>query len=221
MTTFGPARIERPGLWGFGRVVGYPVTADISSPFGPRQPIWTPAGWTSDFHNGVDLPAPGGTPIICPVEEMEVTAEGPAWNGYGNAVFGRTPDGFSLLFAHMQAGAHVGVGQVLKRGQVVGQVGTTGASTGDHLHFGVCRTPVATLDVSAYINKSFWLDPVALFWPTVDDQPIAEEPKPTGFDYSLFISNSLRALALNPPADMGAALLELARRVEYLRSLGV
>lgn len=217
----GPTRVTQPGLWGFGRIDGFPVSADVSSPFGPRVPIATPVGMTSDFHSGLDLPAPGGTPIICPVDELVITAEGPAINGYGNCAFGSTPDGFQLLFAHMRDGAHVGVGAHLKRGDLVGLVGTTGASTGDHLHFGVMPPGAFKItDINTWIDKAFWVDPLSQFVETLPAaEVVVEPPAPTSDMVADFITNSLRALANNPPADWNAALLELARRAEYLRSL--
>lgn len=217
----GPTKITVPGLWNYGRIDGLPISADVSSPFGPRTPISTPVGMTSDFHGGIDLPAPGGTPIICPVDELVVTAEGPAINGYGNCVFGSTSDGFQLLFAHMRSGAHAGLGQTLKRGDVVGLVGTTGASTGDHLHFGVIPPGAPKVeDVNLWIHPTLWADPMHLFVETLPAaEVLPEPPADNAAFFADFLQNSLRALANNPPPDMNAALVELAKRIEYLKGL--
>ena len=213
----GPTRLTYPGLWGLGHVEGNPVTGDIISGLGPRPPIVTPAGVTSSYHGGVDIVAPGGTPIVFPCDEGTVTAEGAAWNGYGNVVIVTTPDGYTLIFAHMREGAHVGLGMVLKRGDIVGLLGTTGASTGDHLHFAVAETPMLIIrDINTFIDIPFWRNPLD-FITYVVAAPV--HTPATGFDFEGFITNSLRALANYPPNDTNAALLELANRVEYLYTI--
>ena len=217
----GPARVDYPGMWGYGSYRGYPVNAEITSPFGPREPILTPAGWTGGFHTGVDLMCAGGTPIIYPGGRGVVMAEGAAITGYGNAVFIQDEEGYQFLFAHLQPGAHVGLGQTISRGQVVGQVGTTGASTGDHLHFGVINDGVPTVqNVNIWIDPAVWVNPLHF----VQDVYVeSEAPRPKGdWDHPsiiAFVENSLMALANNPPTDMTAALTELHARIAYLRTL--
>ena len=177
----GPAKVRQPGLWGFGEVDGAPVSASISSPFGPRAPIPTPSGYTNPFHPAIDLPTAGGTPIIHAGDDGVVSAAGPAWNGYGNAVFVRGDSSTChFIYAHMQEGLHVGVGQVVKRGQVIGQVGTTGASTGDHLHFGVTMAGLPTIrDINQYVDPQLWLDPMRYFTEN-PDVPMPLQPPLTG-----------------------------------------
>lgn len=220
----GPADIIQPGMWGLGWYEGYPVSGDITSLMGPRAPIAVPGGFTSSYHGGVDISAPGGRPVIFPADLGEVVAEGPAWNGYGNVVIIKSGD-YHLFFAHLQPGLHVGVGQVLQRGQVVGQVGTTGASTGNHLHFAVAELlPGITIrDINYYVDTPFWRDPLSFVVHTLPGAEVFVEPAPAAdltpqwiLDFQL---NSIKALAANPPADMGAALAELGKRIEYLKSL--
>lgn len=217
----GPTKVTQPGLWGLGRLDGLPISADVSSPFGPRTPIMTPAGPTSPFHAGLDLPAPSGTPIYCPVDELLITAEGAAQNGYGNVVFGSTPDGYQLVFAHMRSGAHAGLGNLLKRGDLIGLVGTTGASTGDHLHFGVMAPgSIKITDVNTWVAADLWVDPMTLFVETLPAaEMLPEEPLPTAGTLMDFIINSMLALRNYPPPDMTAALVELQRRIDYLKDL--
>lgn len=220
----GPTRTEYPGIWGYGRVIGSPATADISSPFGPRIPIYTPVGWTSDHHGGIDLPAAGGTPILHAGDDGVVTAAGPALTGFGNCAFVRCDSGYTLLYAHMQPGLHVGVGQRVTRGGVIGQVGTTGASTGDHLHFGAMRLDAPRItNVNTWFAKELWINPVDYFADVVTSGTVAvevEEISPESERMVLeFVENSLKALAANPPEDFAAALVELQNRVTYLRSI--
>lgn len=116
-------------------------TARLSSSFGPRiHPIFGSAR----LHAGMDLAAPTGTPIGAAGLGTVVTAG--VLGGYGNAVVLDHGGGLSTLYAHQSALA-VTVGQVVEPGQVVGLVGSTGNSTGPHLHFEVrvFGTPVDPL----------------------------------------------------------------------------
>ena len=89
-------------------------------------------------HTGIDIPAPAGTNIYAAKSGVVITAEmgtGGYWS-YGNYVVVSHSDGTSTLYAHM---SRIGCkkGQTVKQGDVVGYVGTTGRSTGNHLRFEV------------------------------------------------------------------------------------
>lgn len=88
-------------------------------------------------HNGIDFSAPPGTPIYAAAAGSATTVKSDGgWNsGYGNYVVVSHPNGTSSLYAHMSSVAISG-GSVSK-GQLIGYVGRTGASTGNHLHFEV------------------------------------------------------------------------------------
>ncbi len=89
-------------------------------------------GW-----NAVDIAAPFGTPIRASAPGTVLVARANGWNGgYGVYVVIRHPNGTQTLYAHMSRIA-VFVGQTVVRGQVIGYVGSTGRSTGPHLHFEV------------------------------------------------------------------------------------
>ena len=107
----------------------------LSSLFGPRlHPVTHKPG----NHSGIDIPAPAGTKIYAAKSGVVIHAAkgtGSSWS-YGNYVIVSHSDGTSTLYAHMEK-RNVSKGQVVKQGDVVGYVGTTGRSTGNHLHFEV------------------------------------------------------------------------------------
>lgn len=89
-------------------------------------------------HTGIDIPAPQGTPILAAKSGQVVTSKkgsGSDWS-YGNYVVIDHGNGNSTLYAHMNSRA-VSAGDMVQQGQVIGYVGTTGSSTGNHLHYEV------------------------------------------------------------------------------------
>jgi murein DD-endopeptidase MepM/ murein hydrolase activator NlpD len=108
-----------------------PVPGAIVSGFGPRV---HPILGTTRIHTGIDMAASYGEPIKAADTGNVVMA---GWNGgYGNCVIIDHGAGFATLYAH-QSELAVSVGQNVTRGQVIGYVGSTGFSTGPHLHFEV------------------------------------------------------------------------------------
>jgi murein DD-endopeptidase MepM/ murein hydrolase activator NlpD len=84
--------------------------------------------------NAVDIAAPSGTPIYAIKDGTVLIADGTGWNGgYGKYVVVNFTDGGQALFGHMVRVGSV-AGQSVKQGDVIGYVGTTGSSTGNHLH---------------------------------------------------------------------------------------
>lgn len=124
--------------------------AHISSGQGHRE---SPGGVGSTEHPGIDIAVPQGTPIQA-VKEGKVVHAGPA-GGYGNLVVVAHPDGTFTKYAHCSE-IHVQVGQAVEAGAVVAKVGSTGNSTGPHLHFEVRRgSPEGELlDAAAYLEGS-------------------------------------------------------------------
>ncbi len=104
----------------------------IASGFGYRiDPVYK----TVKFHAGLDFAAPQGTPIYA-TADGRVTTSGNAGNGYGNHVILSHGFGYETLYGHMVR-VKSQVGQTVKRGEVIGWVGSTGKSTGPHLHYEV------------------------------------------------------------------------------------
>jgi murein DD-endopeptidase MepM/ murein hydrolase activator NlpD len=110
----------------------WPVEGLLTSPFGERDHVM--GGGGTQFHAGIDLSVPTGTPVQAAQEGVVVFA---GYNGaYGKAVKVDHPNGFSTLYAH-NSRILVHVGQTVKAGQVICLSGSTGRSTGPHLHFEV------------------------------------------------------------------------------------
>ncbi|MBE9197858.1 MULTISPECIES: peptidoglycan DD-metalloendopeptidase family protein [unclassified Nodularia (in: cyanobacteria)] len=107
------------------------IPARISSVFGWRT---HPITGDSRFHAGTDLAAPTGTPVVAAAEGTVQTAN---WmGGYGLTVVVNHPSAQQTLYAHMSE-LFVQPGQRVEQGTVIGRVGSTGNSTGPHLHFEV------------------------------------------------------------------------------------
>lgn len=127
------------GKWGGSFMK--PVPGPITSPFGYRV---HPLFHSRKLHTGVDIGAPEGTPIH-PGAKGKVTYAD--WmSGYGNCVMVDHGGGISTLYGHMSA-IKCAVGDIVSTDSVIGKVGSTGYSTGNHLHFEkrVNGTPVDPL----------------------------------------------------------------------------
>ncbi|RHB48130.1 murein hydrolase activator EnvC [Exiguobacterium sp. AM39-5BH] len=113
-----------------------PVSGYVSSPFGPRQ---NPLTGVSESHRGIDLVNATGTPIVAAAPGVVIKAA--SATGYGNVVFVSHIVGgevWTTVYAHLNA-ITVTSGQTVGAGQTVGTLGSTGWSTGPHLHFELHR----------------------------------------------------------------------------------
>ena len=115
-------------------LAGRPVLQGyMSSPFGRRT---DPLTGRLSVHKGVDFAAKAGSDVVA-VAAGVVTASGRR-SGYGNTVEISHADGYVTLYAHNQSNL-VQVGDLVQRGQVIAKVGSTGSSTGYHVHFEVSQ----------------------------------------------------------------------------------
>lgn len=123
-----------------------PLFGRMTSTFGTRR--WRRSGH-SENHQGVDIAVPRGTPVYAPAEGVVTHA---SWQGdYGNMVELDHGTGYTTRFGHLSQ-MDVEVGDRVMKGQIIGEVGSTGRSTGPHLHYEVRfnGTPVDPID---YLDK--------------------------------------------------------------------
>ena len=114
-----------------------PGAGRISSGFGSRP---NPINGRNEVHRGIDIPAPTGTNIIAAAGGTVISS---GWmGGFGNTVIIDHGGGYSTLYAHASVNL-VTAGQNVSRGQSIARVGSTGFSTGPHLHFEVRRNGTA------------------------------------------------------------------------------
>lgn len=112
---------------------GMPVNGSITSPFGLRE---HPKTMVEEFHSGIDITASAGSPV-------KATADGivsfSGWNGgSGNLVVLEHGFGYSTFYAHNKMNL-VKVGQKVRRGDVIGYIGSTGSATGPHVHYEIWK----------------------------------------------------------------------------------
>lgn len=111
--------------------LAWPLQGTITSPFGERK---NPLGPGEDFHPGIDIAADSGTPIAAAAPGRVISAGPDA--GYGNLVVVDDGNGVTTRYAHCSQ-ILVRPGQLVNTGDTLATVGSTGASTGPHLHFEV------------------------------------------------------------------------------------
>ena len=129
----------------FGGKFIWPVPgyARISSPYGPRT-LWG----RYDFHLGIDIPAPSGTNIYASAAGEVLIAT--YHYSYGYYCLIDHGDGFATLYAH-NSQLLVSAGQIVEQGQHIAEMGTTGSSSGNHLHFEV-RVNGSTVNPQNYVS---------------------------------------------------------------------
>lgn len=189
----GPTKVF-PG----GQIAGAPFDGLVTSPFDPgRLPIMTPNGLTGWGHFAVDLmPWDGdGTAIIAPCD-FEVTFSGNPVDGGldlagGQGMFGRINSDWGIGFWHME-GLQLDVGHQVRRGDVIGQVGNSGLSTGAHLHFMLLNTRMnagqSWYPPTTFVNpmEYFHVDPASVP-PFALDAQLITGPLPTMGSASLMV----------------------------------
>lgn len=106
----------------------WPIQGKINSPFGPRG---------KNFHKGIDIASPSYQEVKAAMDGEVILARN-SLSGYGNVVVLRHDAGFSSIYGHLNV-IIAKEGEAVRQGQAIGGVGSTGKSTGPHLHFELRR----------------------------------------------------------------------------------
>ncbi len=154
------------GRQAFANPFDFPWLGSVSSPYGWRV---HPVSGEKDLHRGVDIAAAQGTPVAA-IQDGRVVSAGNA-GSYGLCVVIEDGKGYQSRYAHCSSLA-VSTGQEVKRGDVIGAVGSTGDSTGPHLHLEVMLN-------GEYLNPYYFVDtggydsalPGTLGGPAIPDNP--------------------------------------------------
>src|SRR5438093_1420683 len=117
--------------WRCALPLRWPVRGPVKSEYGLRHSPWNGA-W--ERHPGIDIGSPPGTPVTSPAPGRVVAAS--SQGGYGKHVTLAHGNGVKSRYAHLKQ-LDVKLGQRIEKGQVIGLVGSTGRSTGPHLHYEV------------------------------------------------------------------------------------
>lgn len=125
-----------------------PVDAAVSTAYHASGGMWS-----LGFHTGVDFSAPAGTPVKAAAAGTVVVAQ--SGGSYGTHVVIKHSDGVYTLYAHFSSKS-VSVGQTVTAGQQIGNVGSTGNSTGPHLHFEL-RNSATAFGASVFSDPVAWL----------------------------------------------------------------
>ncbi len=137
----------------YGKFFDWPLRGVITSGYGRRSNPFV--GARRQYHRGIDIGAKMGTPIRAARDGVVIMSR--RMGGYGNCIFVRHSNGYVSVYAHNMVNK-VRVGQVVKRGAIIGKVGRTGSATGPHLHFEVRRwkkpiNPLSALNMKELIPK--------------------------------------------------------------------
>lgn len=128
-----------------GDVMAY---SEISSKFGWRE---NPILKRKEFHTGIDLRAPIGTPVLAPADGVVKFIVYNQNAGYGNVISMSHNYGFETNYAHLQNKPIVKEGQFVKKGDLIAYSGSSGMSTGPHLHYEV-KFISRTLDPETFLR---------------------------------------------------------------------
>jgi len=119
---------QRPPSLGKEPDLIWPIQGKVNSPFGPRG---------KNFHKGIDIASPSYQEVKAAMDGEVILARN-SRSGYGNVVVLRHDSGFSSIYGHMNV-IIAKEGEAVRQGQAIGGVGSTGKSTGPHLHFELRR----------------------------------------------------------------------------------
>jgi len=157
----------------------------ITSSFSYRR--WHPILHIYRPHHGIDCGAKMGTPLLA-INAGKVSFSGYS-KSYGNVVKIRYAGGYESLYAHQSKRA-VKVGQIVQKGQIIGYIGSTGQSTGPHLHFGLMK-------------NGRWIDPMKV----LGKKSIKTSPHATSKQYKEVSTTKYRKVKIKNVKKKKAALL--------------
>lgn len=144
--TFKHIRSNSPEAWFTDTLNG-----KVTSGYGKRN-----SSLGNEYHRGIDIASRKGTSIVSPIDGT-IVSTGNDVAGYGNYAVVRDNSGNNHLFAHMSKAVSYGIGDEINRNDIIGEIGSTGKSTGDHLHYEIRKNgnKYSTIDPSKYeYNKS-------------------------------------------------------------------
>ncbi len=168
--------------------------AEVDSPFGLRQLPWEGSG---RLHAGIDLLAPSGAHVLAAADGVVIRTGQDA--GYGRFIDVRHAEGLTTRYAHMaRFEPAMAAGVAVKAGTPIGFVGSTGSSTGAHLHFEIRDRDERPMNPEMFLGRSF---------AQAGDLPLREALKPShGGVRMAYVSNipaskqALMDARFNPPA---------------------
>lgn len=131
-----------------GSTGGSPVAGGITAGYGDKGSMWS---GTNNSHKGTDYAVPEGTPVISWKDGVVSTESLDA--GYGTAVMLEHADGMQSIYGHLSS-KEVKAGDLVKAGQRIGKSGSTGNSTGPHLHFELRKGKNNPVDPAGYTGAS-------------------------------------------------------------------
>ncbi|WP_298335657.1 M23 family metallopeptidase [uncultured Erythrobacter sp.] len=126
------ARAKKTGAQGWKQDFIWPVSGRISGRFG-RQRIYR--GEPGSYHSGIDIAKPTGTPFVAPADGVVILAR-TGFSLEGGLLMIDHGNGLNSAFLHCHR-IHVNEGDTVRQGQHIGDIGSTGRSTGPHLHWGL------------------------------------------------------------------------------------
>ncbi len=199
----GARPLGRPGNGNVSLLFPLAIPAPITSLFGWRT---HPISGDSRFHSGTDLGAPMGTPVLAALAGKVALAD--FFGGYGLAVaLDHSKGTQQTLYGHLSE-IFVRPGEWVKQGTVIGRVGSTGASTGPHLHF-----EFRQLTADGWVAQDPGLALEQALAQLVQAMQVAQAPNQAPIKSGQHLSTNTRAQTAPATAAQSQQILELARQV--------